>query len=134
MGLGTDFSPGLNPRADGKAPYSALTVFFTVVWLSGLTKKSVYADWVLAIILGVREGEHVSYADISRGLHKYIKDHDLKNPQAVSSEVSPPPAAGAPPSVLTEKAGSISAMRKCRECGAEIPAEAIFCDVCGMRQ
>ena len=98
--------------------------------MSGLTKKSVYADKVLAIILGVKEGEHVSYADLSRGIHKYIKDHDLKNPSKK--------LAHAATALVTPSTDIIShdavAMHACRFCDAAIPADAVFCDLCGARQ
>lgn len=98
--------------------------------MSGLTKKAVYADKLLSSILGVREGDFVSYAEISRGLHRYIKDKKLKaggsiqpsmqpTVQAVPEEPKPPLA----PSV-----------KSCIDCGAQIPSEASFCDMCGVSQ
>lgn len=105
--------------------------------LSGLTKKSVYTDRLLATILGVTEGDRVSYADLTRGLHKYIKDHNLKNlqpaPAVTAPAPAPPLAVSGPPDVGTAPAAPALAVN-CRECGAEIPAEAIFCDLCGARQ
>jgi hypothetical protein len=107
--------------------------------MSGLTKKTVVADQRLSAILGVKEGELVSYAQLSKGLHKYIKDNDLKNPQ----RAHPSTPAGAPTPAVTEPippaSGStvpaISAeLKKCKDCGAEIPSEAIFCDLCGVKQ
>jgi hypothetical protein len=104
-----------------------------VAALSGLTKKSVYADKILAKILGVNEGDQVSYADLSRGLHRYIKDNDLKNPQfanaPATSVVAPSPPSDAVSTVVTAVL-----TKKCRDCEAEIPAEAAFCDLCGVRQ
>jgi len=95
--------------------------------LSGLTKKIVYADRLLSAVLGVSEGEMVSYAQISKGVHKYIKDNDLKNvsgrPQPVTERV-----------VKEEKPSTPPAVKRCRDCGAEIPHEAIFCDLCGVSQ
>jgi hypothetical protein len=95
--------------------------------LSGLTKKQVYVDRNLSAVLGVSEGELVSYADIQKRLHKYIKDNDLKNPHPVSS----PPAIIPSPTV---QAGDVVRMKRCRDCGAEIPSEAVFCDLCGVNQ
>jgi hypothetical protein len=92
--------------------------------LSGLTKKCVYADKTIARILSVTEGDHVSYAELSRGLHKYIKDNGLSNPRTVLAASAP---SSTPNTVVT-------AMRKCRDCDAEIPVEALFCDLCGVRQ
>ena len=101
--------------------------------LSGLTKKAVYTDKLLATILDVPEGAKVSYADLTRGLHKYIRDHNLKSPQSADVATTPSPLVPAgPPDVATVAAPSVA--RTCRECAAEISAEAIFCDLCGARQ
>lgn len=100
--------------------------------LSGLTKKSVYADKLLATILGVSEGAHVSYADLTRGLHKYIKDHNLKNPKAAVASAPVSLAVSGPPEVVAS--ATPVAARLCRECGSVIPPEAVFCDLCGVRQ
>ena len=99
--------------------------------LSGLTKKTVYTDKLLATIAGVTEGEHVSYADLTRGLHKYIRDHNLKSLQTATAVSSPGATQPAPtqPQITPS-----TPVRTCRECGTEIPAEAIFCDLCGARQ
>jgi hypothetical protein len=95
--------------------------------MSGLTKKAVYADKLLSSILGVKEGDFVSYAEISRGLHRYIKDNNLKGVGAIR------PAK--PPAVQQEpKAGTAQAMKSCVDCGSRIPAEATFCDMCGVSQ
>lgn len=95
--------------------------------LSGLTKKIVYADRVLSTILGVDEGELVSYAQISKGLHKYIKDKDLKNVTAKRQLATEP-------TVQVAGDSSEPGMKLCRDCGAEIPSEAVFCDLCGVSQ
>ena len=101
--------------------------------MSGLTKKTVYTDRLLATVLGVNEGDRVSYADLTRGLHKYIKDHNLKTPQAaVAATESVPVAASSPPGVVSAVAPTLA--KACRDCGAEIAAEAVFCDLCGARQ
>ena len=100
--------------------------------LSGLTKKSVYADKVLAAILGVTEGAHVSYAQLSKGLHQYIKENNLKNPPLINSNATPLPVAHRPEATNSAEATIVT--KKCRDCGVEIPSEAVFCDLCGMRQ
>lgn len=100
--------------------------------LSGLTKKSVYADKVLATMLGVTEGDHVSYAQLSKGLHQYIRENNLKN--------SPPLKLNAlaltiaPLAEVTNTIVTAIVTKRCRDCGAEIPAVAVFCDLCGLRQ
>ena len=126
---------GLNSKIwfSPKALITAVGVAFVVSALSGLTKKSVYTDKLLATILGVSEGDRVSYADLTRGLHKYIKEHNLKSPQTVAAAPAPTPLApSGPPNVITPDAPALA--RNCRECGAEIAAEAVFCDLCGARQ
>jgi len=94
--------------------------------MCGLTKKIVYADKTLAALLSVNEGALVSYAELSRGLHKYIKDNDLKNPKSV--QVQPRTT----PTPLTEPATVQVAI--CKDCGETIPTGAVFCDMCGIKQ
>jgi hypothetical protein len=104
--------------------------------MSGLTKKAVYADKVLSSVLGVSEGDFVSYAEISRGLHKYIKDNNLRTEKgkqivpAPKQAVQPPIAQSSAPQSLAASTG----MKSCRDCGAEIPLQAVFCDLCGIGQ
>jgi len=95
--------------------------------MSGLTRKQVYVDRNLSMVLGVDEGELVSYADIQKRLHKYIKDNDLKNPQ-----IQRPTPAAVPR--LSVHVAEIGGMKRCRDCGAEIPSVAVFCDLCGVQQ
>jgi len=95
--------------------------------MSGLTRKQVYVDRNLSVVLGVGEGELVSYADIQKRLHKYIKDNDLRNPQM--PRVAPVVAPRLPVHVA-----DMENMKRCRDCGAEIPSVAVFCDLCGVRQ
>jgi ribosomal protein L40E len=102
--------------------------------LSGLTRKSIYADKVLARILGVSEGEHVSYADISKGIHKYIKDNALRNPKLETPPTTLVAATVPSPSSETNTVVTTVLTKKCRDCEAEIPIEAAFCDLCGVRQ
>ena len=108
--------------------------------MSGLTKKTVYADKVLATLLGVKEGAHVSYAELSKGLHQYIRENNLRKPNAQTESTSTPtllqPSAGLG-SALPAYTGTqvtMTSSRKCRDCGVEIPIDAVFCDLCGMRQ
>jgi len=105
--------------------------------MSGLTKRIIYADEYLAAILGVNEGSLVSYADISKGIHAYIKKNDLKNPKAAKaakeSSITPEVivAEQPAPTLSTELPTEI---RKCRDCGEIIPADAVYCDMCGIAQ
>jgi hypothetical protein len=102
--------------------------------MSGLTKKIIYTDRILAALCGVQEGILVSYADISKGIPKYIKERDLKNPESVNQpkdsneqqEFTPIQASvtdQTPPKTLV-----------CRDCGEQIPDGAVFCDMCGVIQ
>jgi chromatin remodeling complex protein RSC6 len=103
--------------------------------MSGLTKRMIYADRHLSAILGVNEGSLVSYAEISKGIHAYIKKNDLKNPKSVktlepsSTEEEVTVIAQASPSPETP-----TQIRECRDCGEPIPADAIYCDMCGIEQ
>ncbi len=104
--------------------------------MSGLTKKAVVADRILSTMLGVKEGELVSYAQLSKGLHKYIKDNDLKNLERKQPFPSSSPQLAEPgvnqPVPSTTIATAV--MKKCAACGADVPADAVFCDLCGVRQ
>jgi hypothetical protein len=99
--------------------------------MSGLTKKVVYADKVLASLLGVSEGAHVSYAELSKGLHRYIKENDLKNPRPALNQ-NPPTLASPPNDTGPDVANA--ATKQCRDCGLEIPFDAVYCDLCGVQQ
>ncbi len=95
----------------------------------------IYADRYLSAILGVNEGSLVSYAEISKGIHAYIKKNDLKNsksvktPEPASTEEEVTVIAQASPSPETP-----TQIRECRDCGEPIPADAIYCDMCGIEQ
>ena len=89
-----------------------------------------YADELLSTILGIREGDLVSYAELSKGLHQYIKANQLnlaKKPPAIPpvDDLGDVRKAAIPRSDL---------MKLCRDCGAEIPSEAVYCDLCGVNQ
>ena len=86
----------------------------------------IYADKTLSALLSVKEGALVSYAEISTGLHRYIKDKDLKNPKSVQLQPQTTPAP--PTESVMEQATT------CRDCGEAIPTGAVFCDMCGMKQ
>jgi chromatin remodeling complex protein RSC6 len=93
--------------------------------MSGLTKKIICADKTLGTILGVNEGALVSYSELMKGLHRYIKEKNLKNPQSVAKFTTTVPV------VATAIAPEVS---RCRACGEPIPAAAVFCDLCGVKQ
>lgn len=90
--------------------------------MSGLTKKVIYADKTLAEILNVDEGVIVSYSELLKGLHRYIKEKGLKNTGSIAAKSTEPPATV--PEALAE----------CRDCNEPIPVGALFCDMCGVRQ
>jgi hypothetical protein len=95
------------------------------------------------MILGVAEGEQVSYSEIQKNLHKYIKNNDLKNPLKRPSATQPPAVEKPqpfPPSSQQQAtqpepiAEALAGGRYCRSCGAHIPSDAVFCDMCGFDQ
>jgi hypothetical protein len=100
--------------------------------LSGLLKKRIQVDRTLGTVIGVPEGTVVSYAEIQKGLHKYIHDHGLRTDvpkPAVSPAVSPGvqnPEHEAPES---QPRGHY-----CVSCGEAIPSGAVYCDLCGVLQ
>ena len=98
--------------------------------MSGLTKKIIYTDKTLSSLLGVKEGSLVSYSEISKGLHKYIKENDLKNPNSI--KLQSPPAT--PTSPRTPTAVQKEEETVCKDCGEALPAGAVFCDMCGVKQ
>jgi hypothetical protein len=75
--------------------------------LSHLNRKAITADENLSKILGVEEGSLISYSDILKGIHSYIKLRGLKE--------GPKPTLG----------------RYCISCGAKASPGAKFCDACG---
>lgn len=89
--------------------------------MSGLTKKVIYVDKTLSIILGVSEGSLASYSELLKGLHRYIKEKDLKNPNA-QTRMTPVPSSV-----------PVTADR-CKSCGQKLPPGAAFCDMCGVQQ
>jgi hypothetical protein len=102
--------------------------------MSGLTKKIIYADKALSVILGVNEGSLVSYSEISKGIHKYIKEKDLKNPHPVQAQAESPQATFTMPPIQASLAESSPDATVCKDCGETIPADAVFCDMCGVKQ
>jgi hypothetical protein len=91
------------------------------VTLSGLLKKRIQVDRTLGTVIGVSEGTVVSYAEIQKGLHKYIRDHGLR------TDLTSP---AAPPAVQTPDTRG----PYCIWCGEAIPSGAVYCDLCGVPQ
>jgi hypothetical protein len=96
--------------------------------LSGLLKKRIQVDQTLGTLVGVSEGTVVSYAEIQKGLHKYIHDHGLRTdvPKATVSPAVQTPEGETPES---EPRGHY-----CIWCGEAIPGGAVYCDLCGVLQ
>jgi len=101
--------------------------------MSGLTKKIIYADKALSTILGVSEGSLVSYAEISKGIHRYIKEKDLKNPHAVV-QAEPSHNTTTTPLPQPSPVEQVDEAAVCKDCGEAIPSGAVFCDMCGVKQ
>ncbi len=96
--------------------------------MSGLLKKRIQVDRNLGTIIGSQEGTIVSYAEIQKGLHKYIRDHNLRTdlPKVGTATTTQTPE----PEVTKSKAGG----SYCISCGERIPDGAVFCDLCGVMQ
>jgi len=100
--------------------------------LSALNKKLVYADGTLSQLLGVSVGTMVSYADITKGVHRYIKQNDLKNPNR--AQLAQPTQTAAPEMAAQTPPTQEVSTKACRDCGAQIPVAAAYCDMCGVAQ
>jgi len=96
--------------------------------LSGLLKKRIQVDRNLAAIIGVPEGATVSYAEIQKGLHKYIRDNNLR------TDLAKGPTAAAPQAPEPAQPSSQTRGFYCISCGEAIPSGAVFCDLCGTLQ
>ena len=95
--------------------------------MSGLLKKRIRVDRNLGLVVGVPEGTSVSYAEIQKGLHKYIRENNLRTDMA--GEAAPAGEAAQP---VVPKAGPRGMY--CISCGEAIPTGAVFCDLCGTMQ
>ena len=94
--------------------------------MSALTKKQILADRTLANLAGVGEGTLLSYAELTKGMHDYIKKNRLrKGEKELASLASAPP-------VPTLEFQAIWVA--CSACGATIPGSATYCDICGEKQ
>ena len=96
--------------------------------MSGLLKKRIEVDRGLGTVIGFPEGTVVSYAEIQKGLHKYIHDHGLRTDTDKAATASP-----AQPS-KPETTQSRGRGFYCISCGEAIPSDAVFCDLCGVLQ
>jgi len=96
--------------------------------LSGLLKKRIQVDRTLGTVIGVSESTVVSYAEIQKGLHKYIRDHGLR--------IDVPKPAGSPTAQTSEREAPEGQARGlyCVSCGEAIPSGAVYCDLCGVLQ
>ena len=96
--------------------------------MSGLLKKRIQVDRNLGTVVGSPEGTIVSYAEIQKGLHKYIRDHGLRTDttkEATTAATQTPE----PEAVETQTPGFY-----CIACGEAIPSGAVYCDLCGALQ
>jgi hypothetical protein len=96
--------------------------------LSGLLKKRIQVDRNLGTVVGVPEGTAVSYAEIQKGLHRYIKEHNLRTDLA--KEATP---AASQQAKAEAPRGEVPQVH-CISCGEAIPSGAVFCDLCGAMQ
>ncbi len=84
--------------------------------MSALQKKTILMDENLSKVIGKDQGSLASYAEITKGIHDYIKKHDLRKGVETPSEPGP------------------STVSFCFNCGSDIPAGSVFCDKCGKKQ
>jgi len=96
--------------------------------LSGLLKKRIQVDRNLGLVIGFPEGTTVSYAEIQKGLHKYIRDNKLRADVA-KGETAAVPQASEPEAPRAQVRGFY-----CISCGEPIPSGSTFCDLCGALQ
>ena len=96
--------------------------------MSGLLKKRIQVDRNLGLVIGFPEGTTVSYAEIQKGLHKYIRDNNLRTDVAKGATAAVPQASE-PEAPRGQARGFY-----CISCGEPIPSGATFCDLCGALQ
>ena len=96
--------------------------------MSGLLKKRVQVDQSLGTVIGAPEGTVVSYAEIQKGLHKYIHDHGLR------TDVQKPASTSTVQTSEPEKREGEARGFYCISCGEAIPSGAVYCDLCGALQ
>jgi hypothetical protein len=86
--------------------------------MSSFVKKIVKVDDNLSKVIGVKKGAMVSYAEITKGVYDYIKNHGLK----VSDKGE-------------ELERSVTPKRRyCFRCGVEVEPRAKYCFRCGVEQ
>lgn len=85
--------------------------------MRALNKKTVVVDENLSKIIGAEVGSLVSYAEVARGLHEYIKAHNLKKEPEKK-----------------ERKKKDTSQKFCFKCGAGLPKGAAYCDRCGTKQ
>lgn len=85
--------------------------------MSALQKKIVLIDENLSKIIGKEQGTLASYTELTKGVHDYIKKHDLK--KNTSETPSEPTSTN---------------VKFCFSCGSDVAAGSTFCDKCGKKQ
>lgn len=85
--------------------------------MSALQKKIILVDDILSKVVGREQGSFVSYAELTKGIHEYIKKNDLRKASAEKPSESAP-----------------SGVKFCYGCGADLASGSTFCDKCGKKQ
>jgi chromatin remodeling complex protein RSC6 len=80
--------------------------------MSALLRKMIRVDENLSKVIGFDKGELVSYTDVTKGIHGYIKKKNLRKE-------------------LDKKKAAITF---CFNCGADVQANSPYCDRCGRKQ
>ena len=87
--------------------------------MSGLTKKQIRTDDTLARLSGLKEGTLISYAELTKAIHEYIKRNKLKKVDQEQGSVS--------------STQPLQQINYCHSCGAP-HITTVFCDRCGAKQ
>mgnify|MGYP001034147576 CR=1 FL=1 len=85
--------------------------------MSALQRKIILVDDNLSKVVGKEQGSFVSYAELTKGIHDYIKKNDLRKG-----------------STETTSESTSSGVKFCYGCGADLAAGSTFCDKCGKKQ
>ena len=91
--------------------------------ISFLTEKSIVVDDVLAKLLGSSKGELVSYTELTKGLHSYIKANGLRVKDATTTvasasvpESAPAPVSCSAPAPIQQVVPDVEWPRRCQRC------------------
>ena len=80
--------------------------------MSAFSRKMIRVDENLSKVIGFNKGDMVSYTDVTKGIHGYIKKQNLrKEPNKKKVTIT-----------------------FCFNCGTDVKVNALYCDRCGTKQ